>query len=87
MGPDATCPPRLVFQSSVPVRALFGVGLALVGIGLLLMSAVNGTSAWTVLLAPFRSRSWVGALRDTAKSLGTIQESRAQYLRARRQLS
>jgi len=40
-----------------------------------------------LLLAPFRSRSWLEALRDTAKSLGTIQEARIQYLRARRPLT
>ena len=36
-------------------------------------------AAKTLLLAPFRSRSWLGAVRDTAKALGTIQESRLQY--------
>jgi glycosyltransferase involved in cell wall biosynthesis len=41
-------------------------------------------SAKALLLAPFRSRAWLGAMRDTAKSLGTIQESRIQFLRARR---
>jgi glycosyltransferase involved in cell wall biosynthesis len=32
-----------------------------------------------VLLAPFRSRLWVAAIRDAAKALGTIQEARAQF--------
>jgi len=43
--------------------------------------------AKALLLAPFRSRSWVGAVRDTAKSLGTIRESRALYLRIKRQVN
>jgi predicted MFS family arabinose efflux permease len=37
----------------VPVRLLLGGGLALVGLGLLLMSAVNARSDWTVLLPGF----------------------------------
>jgi glycosyltransferase involved in cell wall biosynthesis len=42
-------------------------------------------AARLLLLAPFRSRAWVAAVRDTAKSLGTIQESRVRYVRQRRQ--
>jgi EmrB/QacA subfamily drug resistance transporter len=37
----------------VPVRYLIAPGLALVGVGLLLMSALNGTSSWTALLPGF----------------------------------
>jgi len=37
----------------VPVRALLGGGLLLVGIGLLLMRQIDPTSAWTVLIAGF----------------------------------
>jgi EmrB/QacA subfamily drug resistance transporter len=38
---------------TVPVRALFGLGMTLVGLGLLLMSGVDATSKWTVLLPGF----------------------------------
>jgi predicted MFS family arabinose efflux permease len=37
----------------VPVRVLLGSGLALVGLALLLMSAVDASSSWTVLLPGF----------------------------------
>jgi MFS family permease len=37
----------------VPVRVLLGTGLALVGLALLLMSAVDASSDWTVLLPGF----------------------------------
>jgi EmrB/QacA subfamily drug resistance transporter len=37
----------------VPVRYLIAPGLALVGVGLLLMTGLNGTSAWTHLLPGF----------------------------------
>jgi EmrB/QacA subfamily drug resistance transporter len=37
----------------VAIRLLFGAGLALVGIGLLLMHGVTPTSTWTTLLAGF----------------------------------
>ncbi|HEX4307685.1 MAG TPA: MFS transporter [Solirubrobacterales bacterium] len=37
----------------VAVRVLFGVGMALVGIGLLLMHGVTASSTWTALLAGF----------------------------------
>jgi predicted MFS family arabinose efflux permease len=37
----------------VPVRLLLGVGLALVGIGLLLMRGLTASSDWTALLAGF----------------------------------
>jgi EmrB/QacA subfamily drug resistance transporter len=37
----------------VPIRALFGCGLTLVGIGLLLMHGVSPSSSWTALLAGF----------------------------------
>lgn len=37
-------------SSKVPVRALIGPGLALVGIGLLLMRGLNGSSGWTHLI-------------------------------------
>jgi EmrB/QacA subfamily drug resistance transporter len=37
----------------VPVRILFGVGLALVGTGLLLMSGIDADSKWTALLPGF----------------------------------
>ena len=40
-------------QGRVPMRVLFGVGLTLVGVGLLLMTAVDTTSGWTVLLPGF----------------------------------
>jgi predicted MFS family arabinose efflux permease len=38
---------------SVPARLLFGVGLGLVGLGLLLMHGIQVDSAWTTLLAGF----------------------------------
>src|SRR5260221_9502315 len=37
----------------IPIRVLLGVGLATVGVGLLLMHGVSATSAWTTLLAGF----------------------------------
>jgi len=40
-------------MSRVPVRALFGFGLALVGVALLLMHGVTPSSSWTTLLAGF----------------------------------
>ena len=38
---------------TVPLRVLFGVGMALVGTGLLLMSAIDASSDWTALLPGF----------------------------------
>jgi len=38
---------------TVPVRALFGLGMALVGTGLLLMSNIDASSKWTALLPGF----------------------------------
>jgi EmrB/QacA subfamily drug resistance transporter len=40
-------------SSVVPVRWLIGPGLTLVGIGLLLMAGLNGTSSWTHLIPGF----------------------------------
>jgi EmrB/QacA subfamily drug resistance transporter len=40
-------------SARVPVRLLLGLGLALVGIGLLLMSDLSASSHWTALLAGF----------------------------------
>ena len=40
-------------QSRLPVRAIFGAGLVLVGIGLLLMGRLDASSGWTALLAGF----------------------------------
>jgi predicted MFS family arabinose efflux permease len=40
-------------SSSMPVRWLIGPGLALVGIGLLLMAGITGTSSWTHLIPGF----------------------------------
>jgi EmrB/QacA subfamily drug resistance transporter len=37
----------------VPIRVLLGIGLALVGVGLLLMHGVSADSEWTTLLAGF----------------------------------
>ncbi len=37
----------------IPIRVLLGVGLALVGVGLLLMHGVNADSEWTTLLVGF----------------------------------
>ncbi|MGN6217367.1 MAG: MFS transporter [Solirubrobacterales bacterium] len=37
----------------VPIRVLFGIGMTLVGIGLLLMHGVTPSSEWTALLAGF----------------------------------
>ncbi len=37
----------------VPIRVLFGIGMTLVGIGLLLMHGVTPASEWTALLAGF----------------------------------
>jgi EmrB/QacA subfamily drug resistance transporter len=38
---------------TVPLRVLFGVGMALVGTGLLLMSGIDASSDWTALLPGF----------------------------------
>lgn len=40
-------------SSVVPVRWLIGPGLTLVGIGLLIMAGINGTSSWTHLIPGF----------------------------------
>ena len=40
-------------QSRIPVRWLFGLGLGMVGVGLLLMGRLNAGSGWTALLAGF----------------------------------
>jgi EmrB/QacA subfamily drug resistance transporter len=40
-------------SARVPVRLLFGIGLALVGVGLLLMHGLGVDSTWTALLAGF----------------------------------
>ena len=40
-------------SSHMPVRWLIGPGLLLVGLGLLIMSGINGTSAWTHLIPGF----------------------------------
>jgi EmrB/QacA subfamily drug resistance transporter len=48
---SATIAGRL--SSHVPVRWLIGPGLALVGIGLLLMSGINDTTPWTHLIPGF----------------------------------
>jgi EmrB/QacA subfamily drug resistance transporter len=40
-------------QARVPMRVLFGVGMTLVGVGLLLMRAVGPDTGWTALLAGF----------------------------------
>ena len=37
----------------VPIRVLFGIGMTLVGVGLLLMHGVTPSSEWTTLLAGF----------------------------------
>jgi EmrB/QacA subfamily drug resistance transporter len=42
-----------VLLNRVPLRALFGAGLGLVGVGLLLMNGVTPSSGWTTLLAGF----------------------------------
>ena len=41
------------FLNRVAIRVLFGVGMALVGVGLILMHGVTPSSAWTTLLAGF----------------------------------
>jgi EmrB/QacA subfamily drug resistance transporter len=38
---------------TVPVRVLFGLGMSLVGLGLLLMSGIDADSKWTALLPGF----------------------------------
>ncbi|HET8528572.1 MAG TPA: MFS transporter [Gaiellaceae bacterium] len=40
-------------SARIPVRLLFGVGLALVGVGLVLMHGITVHSGWTTLLAGF----------------------------------
>jgi EmrB/QacA subfamily drug resistance transporter len=40
-------------QHRVPIRVLFGVGLGMVGIGLLLMRGLHASSGWSALLAGF----------------------------------
>jgi EmrB/QacA subfamily drug resistance transporter len=40
-------------SNRIPIRVLFGVGLTLVGIGLLLMNGVSPSSGWTTLLLGF----------------------------------
>jgi EmrB/QacA subfamily drug resistance transporter len=42
-----------VFSERIPVRWLIGSGLLLVGVGLLLMTGLDGTSSWTHLIPGF----------------------------------
>ncbi len=42
-----------VLSNKIPIRVLLGVGLATVGVGLLLMHGVSPTSGWTTLLGGF----------------------------------
>jgi EmrB/QacA subfamily drug resistance transporter len=42
-----------VFSERIPVRWLIGPGLLLVGVGLLLMSGLDGSSSWTHLIPGF----------------------------------
>jgi EmrB/QacA subfamily drug resistance transporter len=49
----AVAPVAGKLSAHVPVRALIGGGLALVGVGLLLMAHLDATSGWTALLAGF----------------------------------
>ena len=42
-----------VFSERMPVRWLIGPGLLLVGVGLLLMTGLNGSSSWTHLIPGF----------------------------------
>jgi EmrB/QacA subfamily drug resistance transporter len=44
---------RLTESSRIPIRTLIGVGSALVGVGLALMTLVSPSSSWTVLIAGF----------------------------------
>jgi EmrB/QacA subfamily drug resistance transporter len=41
------------FLNRIPVRVFFGVGMAMVGVGLLLMRGITVDSTWTTLLAGF----------------------------------
>jgi EmrB/QacA subfamily drug resistance transporter len=56
----------------VPLRALLGVGLTLVGIGLLLMHGVTPSSSWTTLLLGFIVAGFGVGLTNPAIGQGAI---------------
>jgi EmrB/QacA subfamily drug resistance transporter len=64
----------------VPVRALLGVGLLLVGAGLLTMTAVSASSGWTVLIPGFLlAGAGVGLINPPLAStaIGVVHYSRS----------
>jgi EmrB/QacA subfamily drug resistance transporter len=64
----------------VPVRLLLSTGLALVGLGLLLMSGLNASSHWTALLAGFIvSGAGVGLVNPPLAStaIGVVRPQRS----------
>jgi MFS family permease len=56
----------------VPLRALLGIGLTLVGIGLILMNGVTPNSSWTTLLAGFVVAGFGIGLTNPAIGQGAI---------------
>jgi EmrB/QacA subfamily drug resistance transporter len=56
----------------VPLRALLGIGLTLVGIGLILMNGVTPSSSWTTLLAGFVVGGFGIGLTNPAIGQGAI---------------
>ena len=56
----------------VPLRALLGVGLTLVGIGLILMNGVTPSSSWTTLLIGFLVSGFGIGLTNPAIGQGAI---------------
>ena len=65
---------------SVPARALFGLGLGLVGLGLLLMHGIEGDSGWTTLLPGFiAAGAGVGLCNPTIAqvAVGVVEPARS----------
>jgi EmrB/QacA subfamily drug resistance transporter len=75
---SATIAGRLT--THMPIRWLIGPGLALVGIGLLLMSGLDGTSSWTHLIVGFVLAGVGSGLVNpplASTAVGVVQPQRA----------
>ena len=73
-------PPAGQLSAFVPLRLMFGGGLALVALGLALMTQVGPTSGWTALLAGFIVAGAGSGMANPARgsvALGTVPQDQA----------